>query len=497
MKRLTSLLLMLFLLMGTPVITHAEETNVQEKIIYDIVVDRFNNGSLQVGDEVDVDNPYTYNGGDIRGIIKKLDHINELGFNAIQISSIMENADEGFHGYWITDMYEVEPLFGTKEDLEELVDEAHKRDIDIYMEFVFNYISEEHPIVGDDKKENWFTEPEAEQTDELFWLEKVKQLNLDEPEVASYIVEVADFWMDEVDIDGFVLHAADQASPEFLDQFTTHVKEKSSDFFILANVLDEEADMEPLAEMEQIDAIQNYAMFHKMNDVFAQVNTPMDDLMDGWNEKVEDKSILFVDTKDTPRFSYTTAEQSRSALTTWKLALTFMYTTPGTPTILQGSELPMYGPTFVESQYLVPFNSTDPDLEEYHHRISALKKEFPVLSDGDFEQIVVEEGLSVYKRSNDEDTMYIAINNDDTLREATITDDIGEGNQLHGLLDDMIVREQDGGYSFEISRETAEVFIIEEDTGINWLFIGMIIAIPVMFALFIWYISKRGKTRSA
>src|SRR5699024_1924660 len=316
-------------------------------------------------------------------------------------------------------------------------------------------------------------------------------------EVASYIVEVADFWMDEVDIDGFVLHAADQASPEFLDQFTTHVKEKSSDFFILANVLDEEADMEPLAEMEQIDAIQNYAMFHKMNDVFAQVNTPMDDLMDGWNEKVEDKSILFVDTKDTPRFSYTTAEQSRSALTTWKLALTFMYTTPGTPTILQGSELPMYGPTFVESQYLVPFNSTDPDLEEYHHRISALKKEFPVLSDGDFEQIVVEEGLSVYKRSNDEDTMYIAINNDDTLREATITDDIGEGNQLHGLLDDMIVREQDGGYSFEISRETAEVFIIEEDTGINWLFIGMIIAIPVMFALFIWYISKRGKTRSA
>lgn len=483
--------------MGTPVITHAEETNVQEKIIYDIVVDRFNNGTLQVGDEVDVDNPYTYNGGDIRGVIKKLDHINELGFNAIQLSSIMENADEGFHGYWITDMYEVEPLFGTKEDLQELVDEAHKRDIDIYMEFVFNYISEEHPIVMDDKKENWFTEPKAKQTDELFWLEEVKQLNVDEPEVASYITDVADFWMDEVDIDGFVLHAADQASPEFLDQFTAHVKEKSPNFFILANLLDEEADMKPLAEIEHIDAIQNYAMFHKMNDVFAQVNTPMADLMDGWDAEVEDKSILFVDTKDTPRFSYTTAEQSRSALTTWKLALTFMYTTPGTPTILQGSELPMYGPTFVESQYLVPFNSTDPDLEEFHHRISALKSEFPVLSDGDFEQIVVEEGLSVYKRSNDEDTMYIAINNDDTLREATITDDIGEGNQLHGLLDDMIVREQDGGYSFEISRETAEVFIIEEDTGINWLFIGMIIAIPVIFALFIWYISKRGKTRSA
>lgn len=497
MKRLVFLLLILFLLMGTPVIAHAEETNIQEKLIYDIVIDRFNNGTLEVGEEVDVDNPYTYNGGDIRGVIKKLDHISELGFNAIQLSPLMENAKEGYHGYWITDMYEIEPLFGTKEDLEELVEEAHKRDIDIYMELVLNYVSEDHPFVSDETKEDWIIDPKTKKTDELFWLDKVKQLNLDNPEVHSYMNEVAEFWMDEVDIDGFVLHAADQASPEFLEQFTLNIKEKSSDFALIVDLLDEEADMKPFVENENIDAVQNYAIYEKMNDVFAQVNTPVAEIMNVWNEEVEEKSVLFVDTKNTPRFSFTTAEQSRSALTTWKLALTFMYTAPGTPAVLQGSELPMYGPTFLESQFLVPFNSTDPDLEEYHHRISSLKEHFTVLQDGDFEQILVEEGLSVFKRSNDEDTMYIAINNDDTIREATITEDIGEGNQLHGLLSDMIVRKQDEGFTFEVSRETAEVFVIEEDTGINWLFIFMIVSIPIIFAVFVIYVSRKGKTRSA
>lgn len=498
MKRVLSLLLISILFMGTPLITHAEETNVQEKIIYNMVIDRFNNGTLEVGEGVDVDDPYAYNGGDLRGIIKKLDQISELGFNAIHLSPLMENADNGFHGYWITDMYEVEPLFGTKEDLEELIEEAHKRDIDIYMEFVFNYVSSDHPIVNDSTKENWVKEVKAEQTDATFWLEDVKQLQLNEPDVQAEMMDVADYWMEEVDIDGFVLHAADQADPEFMEDFTAHVKDRSPEFVLIADILEEDAAIEPFIQNDAIDAVQNYKVYEKMNEVFAQVNRPMSDLDDVWNEAYEDKSLLFVDTKNTPRFSYVTAEQSRSALTTWKLALTYMYTMPGTPSLLQGSELPMYGPTFLESQYLVPFNSTDPDLEEFHDRISSLRNQLPVLQDGDYEQIVVEEGLSVFKRSNDKDTIYVVINNDDTMREASISEDIGEGNQLHGLMNDMIVRaDEDGDYTFEINREAAEIFVIEEDTGINWLFISPIVAVPIIFIGFILYVSKRKKTRSA
>ncbi len=496
MKRTISLLLISFLLMGIPLMTHAEETNIQERVIYDIVVDRFNNGSLAVGDEVRVDDPYAYHGGDIRGIIKKLDHIDALGFNTISLSPIMKNADDGFHGYWVTDMYEMEPLFGTIDDLHELVEEAHQKDIEVYVEFVMNYVSEDHPIVTDPTKVDWVGDVQADQTDATFWLERVKQLQLDHPDVRDYLFDVAEYWMSETNIDGFVLHAADQASLEFMEDFSAHVKELDPSFMILADVLEDDANIESLIENSYIDAVQNYLFYEKMNEVFAQVNTPVSRLYDEWNHDYEEKSLLFVDTKNTPRFSFTTAEQSRSALTTWKLALTFMYTAPGTPIVLQGSELPMYGPTHLESQYLVPFNSSDPDLEEFHHRISSLREEFPVLRDGAFEQIIVEDGMSVFKRYNDNETIYIAINNDEEMREVTITDNIGEEKQLHGLLSDMIVRENDGEYTFEIKRETAEVFIIEDDTGINWLFVSVIVGIPVVFFLFMVYIVRKGKTRS-
>lgn len=491
-----SLLLMSFLLMGTPLMTHAEETNIQEKIIYDIVVDRFNNGTLVAGDEVRVDDPYAYHGGDIRGIIKKLDYIESLGFNAISLSPIMKNSADGYHGYWIDDLYEIEPLFGTMEDLQELVEEAHKKDIDIYIEFVFNYVSEDHPFVTDETKGNWLGDAQAEPTDATFWLEDVKQLQLDNEDVQDYMFDVAEYWATETDIDGFVLHAADQASPHFVEEFSAHMKTLDPSFILIADLLDEDAPIESFIDDPHIDAVQNYVFYEKMNDVFSQVNTPVSDIYDEWNKAYEEKNLLFVDTKNTPRFSFTTAEQSRSALTTWQLALTFMYTSPGTPIVLQGSELPMYGPTYLESQYLVPFNSTDPDLEEFHHRISSLREEFPVLHDGEFEQIIVEGGMSVFKRYNDTETIYIAINNDEEIREATITDDIGEGNQLHGLLGDMIVREGDEGYSFEIKRESAEVFVIEEDTGIDWLFVIVISGIPVVFVLFMIYVVRKGKTRS-
>src|SRR5690625_7271482 len=92
-----------------------------------------------------------------------------------------------------------------------------------------------------------------------------------------------------------------------------------------------------------------------------------------------------IDKKKTAQYTNNTAENERNALTTWKLALTYMYTMPGTPVIYQGSELPMYGPGFPENQMLVQCNSPDPDLEEFFERISALRKEVPALRDGDSE----------------------------------------------------------------------------------------------------------------
>ena len=110
----------LTLLLLTTFSNHTYAANVptrpfQEEIIYDIVIDRFNNARQLPSEQVDVNDPFTYNGGDLAGITQMLDDIQQYGFTAISLSPVMENAPKGYHGYWIVDFYKVEEEFGTME----------------------------------------------------------------------------------------------------------------------------------------------------------------------------------------------------------------------------------------------------------------------------------------------------------------------------------------------------------------------------------------------
>src|SRR5699024_10318314 len=125
-----------------------EASNVQEEVYYHILVDRFNNGDASLDDQVDLEDPYAYHGGDFAGIIDKLDAIIQSGFTAIVLSPVMANAPDGYHGYWVEDFWSVEEQFGTMDDFNKLVAEAHDRDIKVILEFVTNYAAGSHPIAS-------------------------------------------------------------------------------------------------------------------------------------------------------------------------------------------------------------------------------------------------------------------------------------------------------------------------------------------------------------
>ena len=71
----------------------------------------------------------TYCGGTFKGIMQKLDYIQGLGANAIWISPIPLQTDNGYHGYWQQDITQINPKFGTEQDLKDLVDACHSKDI--------------------------------------------------------------------------------------------------------------------------------------------------------------------------------------------------------------------------------------------------------------------------------------------------------------------------------------------------------------------------------
>ncbi|MGL4829432.1 MAG: alpha-amylase, partial [Vibrio sp.] len=137
--------------------THAQPFTYRNANIYFVMVDRFNNadpsndrsyGRQQDGQE----EIGTFHGGDLKGVIAKLDHIKSLGTDAIWLSPIVEQVhgfvgggEKGtfpfyaYHGYWTRDFTKIDANFGVDEDLQTLVREAHRRGIKILMDAVLNH----------------------------------------------------------------------------------------------------------------------------------------------------------------------------------------------------------------------------------------------------------------------------------------------------------------------------------------------------------------------
>lgn len=133
----------------------------QDEVIYFVLPDRFENGDPSndrgglTGDRLvtgfDPTAKGFYNGGDIKGLIKRLDYIQGLGVTALWVAPIFKNKpvqglpgqeSSGYHGYWITDFTRVDPHFGTNADFKALVDAAHARGMKFYMDIVVNHTAD-------------------------------------------------------------------------------------------------------------------------------------------------------------------------------------------------------------------------------------------------------------------------------------------------------------------------------------------------------------------
>ncbi len=133
----------------------------EEEVVYFVLPDRFENGDpandrggfpggrLQHG--FDPAHKGFYHGGDLRGLTQRLDYIAVLGATAIWLGPIYKNKpvqgrpgqeSSGYHGYWITDFKDVDPHFGTRADLRQLVDAAHARGMKVYLDIITNHTAD-------------------------------------------------------------------------------------------------------------------------------------------------------------------------------------------------------------------------------------------------------------------------------------------------------------------------------------------------------------------
>ncbi|MBN1280289.1 MAG: hypothetical protein JXA00_01425 [Candidatus Thermoplasmatota archaeon] len=196
----------------------------QNSIVYHILIDRFAGFS-----STDHWDQPTFLGGTIRGIVTKLPYLLDLGVTTLWISPFYRTS--AYHGYHITDFYDVDPHFGTTEDIKDLIHACHTHNLRIIADFVPNHCSTQHPYFQDaqhhrdSQYKDWFSFTEWPSQYHCFLSVKdLPKLNLEYPPARDHIINAAKHWL-SLGFDGFRLDHVIGPSHQFWEYFRTEIKD--------------------------------------------------------------------------------------------------------------------------------------------------------------------------------------------------------------------------------------------------------------------------------
>ncbi|GHH98514.1 alpha-amylase family glycosyl hydrolase [Neobacillus kokaensis] len=503
-KRIIPILIIVLLCSSFPAYAKVEKEGRlwQDETVYSIMIDRFNNGDTQNDKEVDAKNPLAYNGGDFQGIIDRLDYIHDMGFTAIRLTPIFDNAKNGYHGYWVTDFYKVDEHFGSLKTFKKLVKEAHKRKMRVLLDFVTNNVAESHPWASDADKKDWFhAEQEIkdwnnQQQVENGWVDGLPDLNQENPEVSKYLIDAAKWWIKKTNIDGYSLPDVNHVPGSFWNDFSLAVKNEKKDFFLLGIPSKSTAVDVNKYQAAGVDSVLDFGRAQGLRNVFAGTDKSLPKETKASNSN--QKSILqanFFDNENTVRFTHDIVDKRQFPGSRWKTALTYLYTTPGIPIVYYGTEIALNGSGIPDNRRQMNFR-TEKELIDYITQIGELRGQLPSLTRGTFEMLYNKDGMIVYKRKYKGETALIAVNNTNKSQKVTLTADQLEGGknkELRGLLAGDIVRSHKDRYIMILDRDHSEIYVLTEKSGINIPLVASLIVVYILVFVFLFLILKRRK----
>ncbi len=381
---------------------------VKDTIWYQIFPERFANGD-RTNDPDNVKNweePLSssgdFYGGDLQGVIDHLDYLEELGINGIYFTPIFQSNSN--HKYDTIDYLSVDPHFGDKEKLKELVDKAHKKGIRVMLDIVFNhsgfYFEKFQDVVEKGESspyKDWFHIHKFPVYDRKDGLSSSKELNFDtfaytpsmpklnteNEEMKEYLLNVIRYWSDEASIDGWRLDVANEVDHQFWRDFRKVAKEKNPEVYIVGEVWH---DANPWLGGDQFDAVMNYPLNDAVLGFFAKGemnSTEFEQEVIRTNfyypQSVNNHMYNLLDSHDTPRFLHQAGENKELL----KLAYVFMMTHTGAPSIYYGNEVGMTGNQDPDCRRPMRWKTEDQDLEllSFMKQLIRIRKEHKVLRD--------------------------------------------------------------------------------------------------------------------
>ncbi len=299
-------------------------------IWYQIFPDRFARGNFDINNDIALpwasrkpSNEDVY-GGDLQGIINRLDYLKDLGITGIYLNPIFTATST--HKYDTVDYFDIDPGFGDKQTFKKLVVECHKRDIRVMLDGVFNHSGNEFPLwkevleKGEDSNfydwfmvNEWPIDPYKGHTrDKEFYsfafAANMPKLNTNNPEVIEYIATICEYWIKEYDIDGWRLDVANEISHELCKVIQKRCRALKPDIYILGEIWHDSINW---LQGDEFDAVMNYPLTNAIDDFWRSkdatnkqleyaINTCYQRYMRQTNE------VLFnmLDSHDTERMYY-------------------------------------------------------------------------------------------------------------------------------------------------------------------------------------------------
>ena len=353
--------------------------------IYLITPDRFRNGDPS-NDQVKgmLEGPNREfiggrHGGDLAGIIESLDYFEKMGISSLWLNPVLENNMEtySYHGYAMTDLYNVDPRYGTNEQYKELADKAKEKGIGIIMDQVANHIGSLHPWMSDLPSEDWVNQwPEFTQTNHMkvsrfdphgaevdrkqftdgWFVETMPDLNQRNEKLARYLIQNSIWWVEYLGLHGIRMDTWPYPDKQFLADWTKAILDEYPNF----NIVGEEWVSDPslisywqagTAKMDDyttyLPSIMDFPLQSAVVDGLMGEATWRSSMTKIYESLANDymygdlnNIMIFPDNHDMSRI-YTRLDEDFDK---WKMAMTLFFTTRGTLQFYYGTEILMNNP---------------------------------------------------------------------------------------------------------------------------------------------------------
>ncbi len=424
---------------------------VKHAVFYQIFPDRFAQGQqtrkhlLKSPDWETWDDMPTlqgYKGGTLWGVLEQLDYLQDLGINAIYFTPIFQSASN--HRYHTHDYYQVDPLLGGNLAFKQLLEAAHKRNIKVVLDGVFNHASRGffffHDILENGPYSpwlNWFTiegwplsaYDGAKPANYLGWggNRALPVFNHDNPEVREYIMDIAEHWI-EFGVDGWRLDVPFEITvPGFWQEFRDRVKAINPEAYIVGEVWD---DSRQWLDGTQFDGVMNYLFTAPTIAFTAGDRVVLEQVQDrsyypypallapDYAQKIQALLQLYpweiqltqlnlLASHDTARL----VTIANNDLPSVELATLLLLTFPGAPSIYYGDEVGLTGALDPDSRRGFPPSSQwKLDILSYHRRLIALRHAHPALRTGEYRILFAENTVYVFARILDAEEILVAVN---------------------------------------------------------------------------------------